>query len=85
MVIAKAAWLQPIIHKDTCMSSYIKAFIMLLNTPVFTAMNDWCVNRLRKGHAAVQLNSSNPAAPGVVASPVFFASELLEVVRLLPP
>jgi len=32
---------------------------------------------------AVQL-ASNPAAPDVVISPVLFASELLEVAKLLP-
>ncbi len=79
MVIAKAAWLQPIIHKDTCMSSYIKAFIAV-NTGVLTGSGKVMQ---QCSWIAMQLDS-NPAAPGVVASPVFFASELLEVAQLLP-
>ncbi len=76
MVTAKAAWLQPTIHKDTCMSSYIKAFIAV-NTVLFTGSR-----QLVHHWQAVQLASS-PAAPGVTISPVFFASELLKVAKLL--
>jgi len=44
MVTAKAAWLQPIVHIDTCKSSYIEALIAV-NTGVFTGsgkvMHHW--------------------------------------------